>query len=133
MANAPAKKPAAKPAAKPSAKTAAPAETKAAKPAAKATEKTTPARIGTQDLAKLVHAKVGVTALATVNAVVNATLATITEEFKKGNVIALKDFGKFELKDKPARKGRNPATGETIDIPAKIVPKFSFAPALKNG
>ncbi len=133
MANAPVKKTAAKPAAKPATKAAAPKAAKPAKHATASAEKAAPTRIGTSDLAKLVHAKVGVTALATVNAVVNATLATITEEFKKGNVIALKDFGKFELKDKPARKGRNPATGETIDIPAKIVPKFSFAPALKNG
>lgn len=132
MANAPVKK------AGTSGKTApaksAPAKPAAAKTSAKAAAAPAkPERIGTADLARLVQAKVSVTSLATVNSVINATVATITEEFKKGNVIVLKDFGKFELKDKPARKGRNPATGETIDIPAKIVPKFSFAPALKNG
>lgn len=121
MPNAPMKKAATKPAAK------APAAKTAAKTG------TTPARIGTPDLAKLVQQKVPAASVATVNSVINATLATIAEQFKAGTVIALKDFGKFELKDKPARKGRNPATGETIDIAAKIVPKFTFASALKNG
>lgn len=104
--------------------------TRAKKPQAKPAA---PARIGTPDLAKLVQQKVPAASVATVNSVINATLATIAEQFKAGTVIALKDFGKFELKDKPARKGRNPATGETIDIAAKIVPKFTFASALKNG
>ena len=92
-----------------------------------------PKRIGTPDLIKIVAEKLPMASKATVQAVINQTLATVADEFKAGTIVALKDFGKFELKDKPARKGRNPSTGETIDIPAKIVPKFSFAPALKNG
>lgn len=121
MPNAPMKKAATKPTAK--------------APAAKAAGKTgaAPARIGIPDLTKLVQEKATAVSLPTINAVVTATFATIAEQFKAGNVIVLKDFGKFELKDKPARKGRNPATGETIDIAAKIVPKFTFASALKNG
>lgn len=125
MPNAPMKKAAAK----------APAKTAAKTAPAKAAGKTgaAPARIGIPDLTKLVQEKATAVSLPTINAVVNATFATIAEQFKAGNVIVLKDFGKFELKDKPARKGRNPATGETIDIAAKIVPKFTFASALKNG
>lgn len=130
MANAPVKKavtgkPApGKPAAKSAPAKAAPAKTVA---------KSATVRIGVPDLAKLVKEKLPLVTLPTATSIINATIATITEEFLKGNQIVIKDFGKFELKDKPARKGRNPATGETIDIAAKIVPKFTFASALKNG
>lgn len=130
MPNAPMKKAAAKAPAKAAAKTA-PAKAAPSKAAGKTGA--APARIGIPDLTKLVQEKATAVSLPTINAVVNATFATIAEQFKAGNVIVLKDFGKFELKDKPARKGRNPATGETIDIAAKIVPKFTFASALKNG
>jgi DNA-binding protein HU-beta len=91
-----------------------------------------PKRIGTPDLIKIVAEKLPMASKATVQAVINQTLATIADEFKAGTIVALKDFGKFELKNRPARKGRNPATGETIDVPAKIVPKFTFAAALKD-
>ena len=101
------------------------------KPAAPATP-AKPKRIGTPDLIKSVAEKLPMASKATVQAVINQTLATIADEFKAGTVVALKDFGKFELKNRPARKGRNPATGETIDVPAKIVPKFTFAAALKD-
>lgn len=89
-------------------------------------------RINTSDLVKIVAERLPSASKVTVSAVVNQTLATISEEFQNGTVVALKDFGKFELKKRDARKGRNPATGETIDIPAKVVPKFTFAAALKN-
>ncbi len=91
-----------------------------------------PKRIGTPDLIKIVAEKLPMVSKATVQAVINQTLATVADEFKAGTIVALKDFGKFELKNRPARKGRNPATGETIDVPAKIVPKFTFAAALKD-
>lgn len=91
-----------------------------------------PKRIGTPDLIKIVAEKLPMTSKATVQAVINQTLATVADEFKAGTIVALKGFGKFELKNRPARKGRNPATGETIDVPAKIVPKFTFAAALKD-
>lgn len=98
------------------------------------TAKTTtgPKRIGLPDLAALVSAASPGAAQATVKRVVETTFEVISREFSAGNVIAIKDFGKFEKKDRPARKGRNPATGETIDIPAKTVPKFTFAKALKD-
>lgn len=91
-----------------------------------------PKRIGTPDLVKLVAEKLPLASKVTVASVVHQTLATIADEFKAGTVVALKDFGKFEIKNRPARKGRNPATGEAIDIAAKTVPKFTFAAGLKN-
>lgn len=137
MPNAPAKKPAGKPAAKtapakPAAKQAArgaPAKT----PAKAAAAPATPDKIGVPDLAKLVQAKLPAMSLASTASVIQTTLDTIAEQFKAGTVIALKDFGKFQLQDKPARTGRNPATGAAIQIAAKVVPKFSFAANLKNG
>lgn len=53
-------------------------------------------------------------------------------ELKNGGDITLHGLGKLSVKDKPARKGRNPATGEEIDIPARRAPHFSAAKALKD-
>ena len=97
-----------------------------------AEKKAAPKRIGTPDLAKLVAEATPGAAQATVKRVVEVTMEVIAREFRAGRVIVLKDFGKFELKARPARKGRNPATGETIDIPAKTVPKFTFSKSLKD-
>lgn len=52
--------------------------------------------------------------------------------FSEGGEVTLPGLGKLTVKDKPARKGRNPKTGEEIDIPAKRVPHFSAAKALKD-
>ncbi len=54
------------------------------------------------------------------------------EELKSGEDIFLPGLGRFEAVDRSARKGRNPKTGEEIDIPAKRVPKFIPAKALKE-
>jgi DNA-binding protein HU-beta len=48
------------------------------------------------------------------------------------NSFTLPGFGKLVLVDRAARKGRNPATGESIDIPAKTVVKFKVAKACKD-
>ena len=49
-----------------------------------------------------------------------------------GEEFAIPDLGKFTVELRAARKGRNPKTGEEIDIPAKHVAKFSAAKALKD-
>jgi DNA-binding protein HU-beta len=49
----------------------------------------------------------------------------ITESVAKGDAVMLTGFVKFERKDRPARQGRNPATGETIQIAAKSVVKVT--------
>lgn len=51
---------------------------------------------------------------------------------KDGDEVTLPGIGKLTVKAKAARTGRNPATGESIDIPAKRVPHFSAAKALKD-
>ena len=58
---------------------------------------------------------------------VEAVLAGIVDAAKKGDEVHLPGFGKFKVKDIPARQGRNPATGETIEIAASR--KLSFTPA----
>ena len=54
----------------------------------------------------------------------NATLEAITESVKAGDKVALIGFGTFAVTERPARKGINPATKQTITIPAKKVVKF---------
>ena len=56
----------------------------------------------------------------------------VTAELKKGEKIQLVGFGTFEVKDRPAREGRNPRTGETMKIKASKAPKFSPGKALKD-
>ena len=56
-----------------------------------------------------------------------AVLAGIVDAAKKGEEVNLPGFGRFKVKDSPARQGRNPATGETIDIAASK--KLGFSPA----
>jgi len=58
---------------------------------------------------------------------VDSVFDLITDAAAKGEEISLNGFGKFKIKDSPAREGRNPATGETIAI--KASKKLSFAPA----
>ncbi len=60
-------------------------------------------------------------------AIVDGVFAAIAEAAKAGEEIALAGFGKFKVKDSPAREGRNPSTGETIQIAASK--KLGFAPA----
>ncbi|MBQ1348597.1 MAG: HU family DNA-binding protein [Aeriscardovia sp.] len=62
----------------------------------------------------------------------NAFVSVVTEELAKDEKIQLVGFGTFETSERAARTGRNPATGEALEIPAKKVPKFSAGKALKD-
>ena len=66
-------------------------------------------------------------------AVIVATLDTITAALKEGEKVQLVGFGSFELKARAARIGRNPKTKESIEIPASVVPVFKAGKALKDG
>lgn len=57
---------------------------------------------------------------------------TAYKEVKNNGEITLPGLGKMVKKNRPARQGRNPATGETIQIPAKTVCKFRVAKAAKE-
>ena len=56
----------------------------------------------------------------------------VEEELKKGEKIQLVGFGTFEVSERTAREGRNPQTGETMQIAASKSPKFKAGKALKD-
>ncbi len=63
---------------------------------------------------------------------VEAVLSVITEALRSGDKVQLIGFGNFEVRNRAARKGRNPQTGEEIDIPASKVPAFRPGKQLKE-
>ena len=69
---------------------------------------------------------------ADVERALNATISTITSELANGGEVALVGFGTFKVNDRAARTGRNPQTGETIQIAAAKVPAFKAGKALKD-
>jgi DNA-binding protein HU-beta len=56
--------------------------------------------------------------------VVNSVFSAITEAMKSGDKVTLVGFGTFSTSERAAREGRNPQSGDTINIPAKKVVKF---------
>jgi len=62
----------------------------------------------------------------------DAVIGAVSDELASGGEVALAGFGKFSVSHRSARQGRNPATGETINIAASKAAKFSAASALKN-
>ena len=65
-------------------------------------------------------------------AAVNAVVEAIGETLKDGGKVQIVGFGSFEVKNRPARKARNPRTGEEIDIDASKAPVFKAGKALKD-
>jgi len=63
---------------------------------------------------------------------VSAVLDTISEALARGDKVQLVGFGTFEIRERAARKGRNPQTGEEIDIAAARLPVFKAGKALKE-
>ena len=61
---------------------------------------------------------------------VDAVFASIEAALKNGEKVQLIGFGNFEVRDRAARKGRNPQTGAEIEIPASKVPAFKPGKAL---
>ena len=61
-----------------------------------------------------------------------AFIDVVTEEMKKGGKVQLVGFGTFEVTERAARTGRNPQTGEAIEIKASKAPKFKAGKALKD-
>lgn len=64
--------------------------------------------------------------------VINAFFSTVEDSLKAGDKVQLIGFGTFEVRDRQARKGRNPQTGAEIDIPATRVPAFKPGKAFKD-
>ena len=63
---------------------------------------------------------------------VTAFIDTVTEALVEGRKFQLIGFGTFEVRERAARKGRNPQTGEEIEIPASKIPAFKAGKSLKD-
>lgn len=80
------------------------------------------------ELIKAVANETGLT-ITSVSRMMDQTLAIISDELNKKQVVTIKDFGTFSIKERKSRNGINPATKEKIVIPAKEV--VCFKPASK--
>ncbi len=64
--------------------------------------------------------------------IVGAVFDEITNALAEGNRVELRGFGAFSVRSRPARTGRNPRTGETVEVPAKSVPFFKSGKELRE-
>ncbi len=64
---------------------------------------------------------------------IDAVFEAIAGALQNGDKVQLVGFGNFEVRERSARKGRNPQTGEEIEIPASKIPAFKPGKALKDG
>lgn len=83
------------------------------------------------ELIEAVIAKAGLTKK-DADAAVKATFEAITEAMANGDKVALVGFGNFEVRERAARTGKNPQTGEEVKIAACKVPAFKAGKALKD-
>lgn len=64
--------------------------------------------------------------------VLNAFIATVQKTLKQDGKVQIPGFGSFEVRERAARSGRNPLTGESIEIAAAKVPAFKAGKGLKD-
>lgn len=69
---------------------------------------------------------------AEVERVVNVILGRMVAALEDGGRVELRGFGAFSVRHRPARNGRNPRTGQTVDVPAKSVPFFKSGKELRE-
>jgi len=62
----------------------------------------------------------------------DAVIDSVTNSLAEGDQVVLVGFGTFSVKERSARTGRNPQTGEPLDIPAANIPSFKAGKALKD-
>ena len=67
-----------------------------------------------------------------VNAVLDHFFSTVQNQVSSGGRVVIVGFGSFEARERAARQGRNPKTGEVMDIPAVTVPVFSAGKGFKE-
>ncbi|HZB76609.1 MAG TPA: HU family DNA-binding protein [Solirubrobacteraceae bacterium] len=65
-------------------------------------------------------------------AAVDAVISTVENALKSGDEVSFTGFGKFHVAKRGAREGRNPRTGETMQIAASNVPRFTAGSGLKK-
>ncbi len=61
-----------------------------------------------------------------------AFIDTVSEALKNRDKVQIIGFGTFETSERAARTGRNPKTGESVEVPASFVPKFKFSKSFKD-
>ena len=83
------------------------------------------------ELADVVAEKASVTKKQA-DAVLSAALEAIMEAVSDGDKVTLVGFGSFESRERKAREGRNPKTGDKMEIPATRVPAFSAGKLFKD-
>ncbi len=64
--------------------------------------------------------------------IVNTVFENITEALVKGDKVELRGFGSFRIRQRQSRKGRNPKTGSSVDVPEKRVPFFKVGKRLRE-
>ena len=67
-----------------------------------------------------------------VERVVNTLLESMTTALERGGRVELRGFGAFSVRGRPARSGRNPRTGEAVEVEAKAVPFFKSGKELRE-
>jgi DNA-binding protein HU-beta len=87
--------------------------------------------VGKGDLVDLIAKKSEFSKKDATNAL-NTILKVIEDELKNGNAVRLIPFGSFEVRDRKGRTGRNPRTGDEIEIEARKVPAFKPGKSLKD-
>lgn len=70
--------------------------------------------------------------ITTVESALEAVVSAISTALAQGDKVTIPGFGTFEVRDRSARTGRHPQTGETIEIAASKAPAFKPASALKD-
>ncbi|HHV06682.1 MAG TPA: HU family DNA-binding protein [Firmicutes bacterium] len=88
-------------------------------------------KLNKTELVSAVAEKTGLTKKDSEKAV-GALFEVVTETLSTGERVQVVGFGTFEVRDRAARKGRNPQTGEVIDIAAAKVPAFKAGKALRE-
>ncbi|MFO1184749.1 MAG: integration host factor subunit beta [Bauldia sp.] len=67
-----------------------------------------------------------------VEQIINAVFDAITDALARGDRVELRGFGAFSVKNRPARLGRNPRTGATVDVTEKFVPFFKTGKEMRE-
>lgn len=83
------------------------------------------------EFAKLIAGKIDLSANKT-EEILNTIFASVTELLAKGDELSIAGFGSFVVKTRAARKGINPRTKESINIPARKAPHFKAGKGLKD-
>ena len=84
------------------------------------------------EVVKMLKEQAGLSTLAQAEAAYDKLFAIFGATLKKGDSVSISGFGSFKVVERKARKGRNPRTGEDIQIPASKVVKFTPGKTLKE-